>query len=85
LTRPNAKGNFIGMTASQIIQRIKDLDPEAQAEVIRFAVAFQVERKLSGGELASLAGRLADAPTSEEATILREKLERGFYGAKPGA
>ena len=45
------------MTADQIIQEIKSLPPDEQAEVIRFAYRMDAERKLTGKELSSLAER----------------------------
>jgi hypothetical protein len=42
------------MTASEIIEEIKRLDPQEQLGVIRFAYQLDAERKLSGAELSSL-------------------------------
>lgn len=73
------------MTAAQIIGEIQGLEPEAQAEVIRFAVNLQARQRLSGPELTVLAGQLAGASTDSDAGRVREELERGFYGKPPGA
>ena len=45
------------MTAAQIIEEIKRLDPKDQAGIIRFAYQLDAERKLTGKELSSLAVR----------------------------
>jgi hypothetical protein len=46
------------MTASQIIEEIKRLDPKEQLGVIRFAYQLDAERNLSGKELSGLAERM---------------------------
>lgn len=48
------------MTAEQIIEEIKRLDAKDQLGVIRFAYQLDVERKLSGEELSSLAARMTE-------------------------
>jgi hypothetical protein len=68
------------MTASQIIEEIKRLDPKEQLGVIRFAYQLDAERKLSGNELSSLAKRMVDANDQLEAARIREIIIRGFYG-----
>ena len=73
------------MTAAKIIEEIKSLPPEQQAEVIRFAYRLDAERQLSGKELSALAKRMADATDSAEASLVREAIIRGFYGEKPHA
>jgi hypothetical protein len=50
------------MTAAQIINEIKSLPVEEQAEVIRFAYQMDAERQLTGKELSSLAERRVEAP-----------------------
>jgi hypothetical protein len=70
------------MTASQIIEEIKRLDPKEQLGVIRFAYQLDAERKLSGAELSSLAARMAETDDPVEAARIRETIVRGFYGAK---
>ena len=57
------------MTASQIIEEIKRLDPEQQLGVIRFAYQLDAERKLTGDELSGLAEhmvRTTDPPGTSE-------------------
>jgi len=70
------------MTASEIIEEIKRLDPKEQLGVIRFAYQLDAERKLSGPELSSLAARMTETDDAVEAARLREAIVRGFYGAE---
>jgi len=70
------------MTASEIIEEIKRLDPQEQLGVIRFAYQLDAERKLSGAELSSLAARMTETNDAVEAARIRETIVRGFYGAK---
>ena len=73
------------MTADEIIQEIKSLPPEEQAEVIRFAYRMDAERKLTGKELSSLAERMITSRDPVETAMLRDAIARGFYGGKPNA
>ena len=68
------------MTADQIIEEIKRLDPKDQIGVIRFAYQLDAERKLTGKELSSLAARMTETDDPAEAAIIRESIIRGFYG-----
>jgi len=70
------------MTAGEIIEEIKRLDPKEQLGVIRFAYQLDAERKLSGAELSSLAARMTETDDALEAVRIREAIVRGFYGAK---
>ena len=70
------------MTASEIIEEIKRLDPQEQLGVIRFAYQLDAKRKLSGAELSSLAARMTETDDAVEAARIREAIVRGFYGAK---
>ena len=70
------------MTAQQIIEEIKRLDPKEQLGVIRFAYQLDAERKLSGAELSTLAVRMTETDDAVEAARIRETIVRGFYGAK---
>jgi hypothetical protein len=70
------------MTAGEIIEEIKRLDPKEQLGVIRFAYQLDAERKLSGAELSSLAARMTETDDAVEAARIREAIVRGFYGAK---
>ena len=74
------------MTAQQIIEEIKRLDPKEQLGVIRFAYQLDAERKLSGQELSKLAARMTETDDAVEAATIREAIVRGFYGEqKPHA
>lgn len=85
LTIPADDHKSLSMIAAQIIGEIQALEPEAKAEVIRFAIDLQARQRLSGPELTALAGQLADAPLDSDVGSVREELERGFYGKRPGA
>jgi hypothetical protein len=69
-----------GMTASAVIEEIKQLPPGEQSRVIRFAVELARERQLSGEKLTELAQRMADSDNPAEVQKLREEIHRGFYG-----
>ena len=73
------------MTAEQIIEQIKRLDPKEQVGVIRFAYQLDAERKLTGNELSSLATRMAETNDPAEAAMIRESIVRGFYGPQKNA
>jgi hypothetical protein len=73
------------VTASQIIEEIKRLDPEQQLGVIRFAYQLDAERHLTGEELSGLAERMVNAADSAERSRLREEIIRGFYGSQQHA
>jgi hypothetical protein len=68
------------VTADQIIEEIKRLDPKDQLGVIRFAYQLDAERKLTGKELSGLAARMTETDDPDEAAIIRESIVRGFYG-----
>jgi hypothetical protein len=67
------------MTANEIIEEIKRLDPKEQLGVIRFAYQLDAERRLTGKELSGLAERLVKATDPAE-----EAMIRGFYSATAG-
>ena len=67
------------MTAEQIIEEIKRLDPKDQLGVIRFAYQLDAERRLSGKELSTLAARMTETDDPAEPAIIRESIVRGFY------
>jgi hypothetical protein len=73
------------MTATKIIEAIKNLSAEDQAEVIRFAYKLDAERKLTGDELSALALRMTRCTDASEAAMVREAIVRGFYGGKDNA
>ncbi len=62
------------MTATQIIDEIKRLDPKEQAGVVRFVYQLDAERKLSGPELSTLAERLVNAKDPTEASVIRQPI-----------
>jgi hypothetical protein len=62
------------VTAEQIIEEIKRLDPKDQLGVIRFAYQLDAERKLSGKVLSSLAARMTETDDPAEAAIIRESI-----------
>ena len=68
------------MTASQIIEEIKRLDPKEQLGVIRFAYQLDAERRLTGKELSGLAERMVNATDPAEQARVREEIVPGFYG-----
>jgi hypothetical protein len=69
------------MTANEVIEAIKRLDPKEQLAVIRFAYQPDAERRLTGKELAELAERMVNATDPAEEAIIREAMVRGFYSA----
>ena len=73
------------MTAAQIIEEIKRLDPKEQLGIIRFAYQLDAERHLTGSELSSLAERMVNTTDAVEAARVRESIVRGFHGQNPGA
>jgi hypothetical protein len=70
------------VTATQIIEEIKRLEPKEQLDVIRFAYQLDAERRLTGKELSSLAERMVAAADPAEEAIVREAIVRGFYGQR---
>src|ERR1700736_3444787 len=78
-------GKVCAVTASQIIEEIKRLDPKEQLGVIRFAYQLDAERRLTGKELSSLAERMVKATDAAEQAVVREEIVRGFYGQRSNA
>lgn len=68
------------MSASQVIEEIKRLSRDEQAEVVRFALQLAHTRELSGDELGSLAQRMADSDDPAEVARLKDRIVTGFYG-----
>ena len=75
-------GKVCAVTASQIIEEIKRLDPKEQLGVIRFAYQLDAERRLTGSELSSLAQKMVNTTDAAEALRIRESIVRGFYGQR---
>jgi hypothetical protein len=73
------------VTASQIIEEIKRLDPKEQIGVIRFAYQLDAERRLTGKELSALAERMVNTSDPAEKARVREEIVRGFYGQRQHA
>jgi hypothetical protein len=73
------------VTATQIIEEIKRLDPEEQLGVIRFAYQLDAERKLTGDELSGLAEHMVRTTDPQEQAKIREQIIRGFYGQRQDA
>ena len=73
------------VTASQLIEELKQLPPKEQAEVIRFAYQLDAERRLTGKELSGLAERLLQSTDPADTALVRETIMRGFYGGNPHA
>jgi hypothetical protein len=73
------------VTASEIIEEIKRLDPKEQLGVIRFAYQLDAERRLTGKELSGLAERMVNTSDPAEQAMVREEIIRGFYGQRSNA
>jgi len=73
------------VTATEIIEEIKRLDPKEQLGVIHFAYQLDAERRLTGKELSSLAERMINATDPAEQAVVREEIVRGFYGQRSNA
>ena len=69
------------MTAAKVIEEIKHLAPNEQAEVIQFAIELAQQRQLSGKELGEMAERLAESRDPLEIARLKSAMTRGFYGS----
>ncbi len=59
------------MTASDVIDEIKQLPRTEQTRVLQFALELARERQLSGKDLAGLAQRMIDSTNPEEAEGLK--------------
>ena len=70
----------MNMTASAVIEEIKQLPPGEQSRVIRFAVELARTRQLAGKELSALAQRMVDSDDPAEVEKLKSALAAGFYG-----
>ncbi len=68
------------MTAAKVIDEIKHLPPDEQAEVIQFAFELARNRQLSAEELGELADKLAASDDPTEIVRLKSAMTRGFYG-----
>ena len=68
------------MTATSVIEEIKQLPPDEQSDVIRFAIELARKRQLTGKELGVLAQRMVESNDPAEVERLKSALTRGFYG-----
>ena len=68
------------MTAATVVEEIKHLAPNEQAEVIQFAVELAGSRQLTAQELGELADRLAESTDPAEIIRLKSAMTRGFCG-----
>ncbi len=68
------------MTATGVIEEIKNLPRTEQSRVLEFAFELARERQLPGDKLSELAQRLADSTNPAETQTLRDEIHRGFYG-----
>ncbi len=68
------------MTAAKVIEEIKLLAPNDQAQVIQFAFELARSRQLTAQELGELADRLAESTDPAEIVRLKSAMTRGFYG-----
>ena len=73
------------MTATAVIEEIKQLPRAEQSRVIQFVNELARNRQLSGEELGALAKEMVGATDPAEASRLREEIVRGFYGGEPHA
>ena len=70
------------MTATQIIEEIKQLPPKERAEVESFVRHDDSAMRLSPEGLGALAKSMVETPDDNEAADLEEKIIAGFYGTK---
>ncbi len=67
------------MSVTQVIEEIRQLPPDDQAEVIQFAFELARTRPLTTHELMILAQRMRDTEDPAEAERLKTSISRGFY------
>ena len=68
------------MSATDVINEIKDLSPSEQVKVIQFALSLARTRPLTATELTALAKRMVDTDDPAEAERLKTSIAQGFYG-----
>jgi hypothetical protein len=68
------------MTATGVIEEIKQLPREEQSHVIQFVHELERDRQLNGKELRVLVEKMAESKDLAEAKRLRKEIHRGFYG-----
>jgi hypothetical protein len=75
-------GKISVMTATQIIEEIKQLPPKERAEVESFVRHDDSIARLSPTELGALAKSMAETADDNKAAELEEKIIAGFYRTK---
>jgi hypothetical protein len=73
------------MSATQVIEAIKQLPLEERLDVLRFVREYETVPKLTPQELGQLGERLAHATDPEEIATLEKAIMNGFYGMKVDA
>ena len=73
------------MTATAVIEEIKQLPRAEQSRVIQFVNELARNRPFTGEELGELTKQMAEAKDPAEASRLQEVIVRGFYGGEPHA
>ena len=68
------------MSATEVIEEIKQLPAAEQAEVIKFALQLARTRPLTAMELTALAQRMVESEDPAEVARLRTSIADGFYG-----
>ena len=68
------------MTATAVIEQIKQLPREEQSHVVRFVHELERQRQLTGKELGVLVEQMVDSKDPAEVKRLRQEIHRGFYG-----
>jgi hypothetical protein len=68
------------MTATAVIEEIKQLPREEQSHVVRFVHELERQRQLTGKELRVLVEQMVDSKDPAEIKRLRQEIHRGFYG-----
>ena len=68
------------MTATAVIEQIKQLPREEQSHVVRFVHELERQRQLTGKELRVLVEQMVDSRNPAEIAELRQTIHRGFYG-----
>ena len=68
------------MTATAVIDEIKQLPREEQSRVLDFAFELARKRQLTGEKLGVLVKRMVDSKDPAEIKKLRKEIHRGFYG-----
>ena len=68
------------MTATAVIEQIKQLPREEQSHVVRFVHELERQRQLTGKELRVLVEQMVESKDPAEVKRLRQEIHRGFYG-----